>query len=101
MILSLELSIKIQNLSNHWITPVVTLSIKINCSSKTKKSLQNSRVISQICRWVLEKQLKDNDMNADNLMIVFKFITERDSFEEHYRRLLAKRLINGTSNRKN
>lgn len=36
-------------------------------------------------------------MNADNLMIVFKFIAERDSFEEHYRRLLAKRLVNGTS----
>ena len=45
----------------------------------------------------LKSNSKDDEMNSDNLMIVFKFIGERDSFEEHYRRLLAKRLINGTS----
>lgn len=35
------------------------------------------------------------DMNADNLMIIFPFLEDKDAFEEHYRRLLAKRLING------
>lgn len=37
------------------------------------------------------------DMNVDNLMIIFKFVEEKDAFEENYRRLLAKRLINNTS----
>lgn len=36
-------------------------------------------------------------MNPKNLMIVFKFVEDKDAFEEHYRRLLAKRLINGNS----
>ncbi|CUM64371.1 uncharacterized protein PRCAT00001973001 [Priceomyces carsonii] len=38
-----------------------------------------------------------DDMTPDKLMIVFKFIEDKDAFEEHYRRLLAKRLINGNS----
>ncbi|ODV81533.1 ubiquitin ligase of SCF [Suhomyces tanzawaensis NRRL Y-17324] len=37
------------------------------------------------------------DMNGDNLMIIFKFINDKDSFEEFYRRQLAKRLINSNS----
>ncbi|CAI5758372.1 unnamed protein product [Candida verbasci] len=42
------------------------------------------------------KETDSIDMNADNLMVVFKFINDKDTFEEHYRRSLAKRLINGT-----
>lgn len=36
-------------------------------------------------------------MTPDNLMIIFKFIDDKDAFEEHYRRLLAKRLINNNT----
>lgn len=43
------------------------------------------------------KETEISDMNAENLMIIFKFVEDKDSFEEHYRRLLAKRLINNTS----
>lgn len=46
---------------------------------------------------VSSKEAEIYDMNADNLMIIFKFVEEKDAFEEHYRRLLAKRLINNTS----
>ncbi|KAK6455811.1 ubiquitin ligase of SCF [Scheffersomyces xylosifermentans] len=37
------------------------------------------------------------DMSPDNLMVVFKFLNDKDAFEEYYRRSLAKRLINGNS----
>ncbi|CAH6719312.1 cell division control protein 53 [[Candida] jaroonii] len=43
------------------------------------------------------KEAETIDMNAENLMIIFKFVEEKDAFEEHYRRMLAKRLINNTS----
>lgn len=43
------------------------------------------------------KETETFDMNVDNLMIIFKFVDEKDAFEEHYRRMLAKRLINNTS----
>lgn len=43
------------------------------------------------------KETDTVDMNPDNLMIVFKFINDKDAFEEYYRRSLAKRLINGNS----
>lgn len=45
----------------------------------------------------LAKESDTTDMNPDILMTVFKFITDKDAFEEYYRRLLAKRLINGNS----
>lgn len=37
------------------------------------------------------------DMNVDDMMIVFKFVNDKDAFEEFYRRQLAKRLINSNS----
>lgn len=43
------------------------------------------------------KEVDTVDMNPENLMIVFKYLNDKDAFEEYYRRLLAKRLINGNS----
>lgn len=43
------------------------------------------------------KEQDTADMNADHLMVVLKFINDKDAFEEHYRRLLAKRLINSNT----
>ncbi|EMG49848.1 CDC53 Cell division control protein 53 [Candida maltosa Xu316] len=64
---------------------------------KPRSPCRTPELLARYADGFLKSNSKDNDMNADNLMIVFKFISERDSFEEHYRRLLAKRLINGTS----
>jgi cullin 1 len=38
-----------------------------------------------------------SDMTVDDIMIIFKFLNDKDAFETHYRRLLARRLIHGTS----
>lgn len=38
-----------------------------------------------------------NEMSIDDIMMLFKFLTDKDAFESHYRRLFAKRLIHGTS----
>ncbi|CDH08304.1 probable Cell division control protein 53 [Zygosaccharomyces bailii ISA1307] len=43
------------------------------------------------------KQEVANDMSIDDIMMLFKFLTDKDAFESHYRRLFAKRLIHGTS----
>lgn len=45
----------------------------------------------------LAKESETADMNPDVLMVVFKFLNDKDAFEEYYRRMLAKRLINGNS----
>lgn len=38
-----------------------------------------------------------SELSADDIMTVFKFLTDKDAFETHYRRLFARRLIHGTS----
>ena len=38
-----------------------------------------------------------SNMSIDDIMTAFKFLTDKDAFESHYRRLFAKRLIHGTS----
>lgn len=43
------------------------------------------------------KEQETADMNADHLMVVLKFVNDKDAFEEHYRRLLAKRLIHSNT----
>lgn len=43
------------------------------------------------------KEADTVDMSPELLMIVFKFVNDKDAFEEYYRRSLAKRLINGNS----
>ncbi|CCF56414.1 hypothetical protein KAFR_0B01150 [Kazachstania africana CBS 2517] len=45
----------------------------------------------------LTKQEISNNMSIDDIMMIFKFLTDKDVFESHYRRLFAKRLIHGTS----
>ncbi|ANZ74420.1 BA75_01222T0 [Komagataella pastoris] len=62
----------------------------------------NSKTPELLARYgdtLLKKKAKDSDatadMSADELMNIFKFIADKDAFETHYRRLLARRLING------
>lgn len=44
-----------------------------------------------------KKSEEANEMSVDDIMKIFKFIDDKDAFETHYRKLLAKRLIYGTS----
>lgn len=41
------------------------------------------------------KQATTADMLPLKMMTVFRFVSDKDAFEEYYRRMLAKRLING------
>ncbi|GEQ72304.1 hypothetical protein JCM33374_g5991 [Metschnikowia sp. JCM 33374] len=43
------------------------------------------------------KEADIEDMTADNLVLVLKYIDDKDVFETNYRRLLAKRLINSNT----
>lgn len=65
-----------------------------------KGSSRTSELLAKYSDNLLKKN-KDadatSDMSVDDIMIVFKFLTEKDAFETHYRRLLAKRLIHGSS----
>jgi cullin 1 len=72
--------------------PIATPSPKVNC--KTPELL--AKYADGFLRGT-SKEADTADMNPDNLMIIFKFINDKDAFEEYYRRLLAKRLINGNS----
>lgn len=45
---------------------------------------------------LLRKHDNSEDMSVDNLMTVFKFIDDKESFEVWYRRYLSKRLMGGT-----
>ncbi|QEU59032.1 Cdc53 [Kluyveromyces lactis] len=49
---------------------------------------------------LLKKSTKNNeqvDLTVDDIMTVFKFLADKDAFEMHYRKNLAKRLIHGSS----
>ncbi|QBM86379.1 cullin 1 [Metschnikowia aff. pulcherrima] len=43
------------------------------------------------------KEADIENMTADNLVLILKYIEDKDVFENHYRRLLAKRLINSNT----
>ncbi|WLF78514.1 ubiquitin ligase (cullin) of SCF [Lodderomyces elongisporus] len=67
--------------------------------TKPRAPSKTPELLAKYADGFLKTSAKDSDivdMNADNLMIVFKFINDKDTFEEHYRRSLAKRLISGT-----
>ncbi|KAL7665921.1 Cullin family profile domain-containing protein [[Candida] zeylanoides] len=70
-------------------------------ATPTPKSLcKTPDLLARYSDAYLKATSKDSDiadMSTDNLMIIFKFIEDKDSFEEHYRRLLAKRLINSNT----
>jgi len=77
--------------------------INVNSIAKPVNSKSTSKTPDLLAKYSdnLLKKNKDadatSDMSADDIMIIFKFITDKDAFETHYRRLLARRLIHGTS----
>lgn len=65
-----------------------------NATSKT------SEMLAKYSDQLLKKSTKaeiSKDMSIDDIMAIFKFLTDKDAFESYYRRLFAKRLIHGTS----
>ncbi|EGW31269.1 SCF ubiquitin ligase [Spathaspora passalidarum NRRL Y-27907] len=83
----------LDNACRHFVNknPIATPTTRSNCKTP--------ELLAKYADGFLKSTSKEADildMNADNLMIVFKFINDKDAFEEHYRRSLAKRLINGT-----
>lgn len=68
-------------------------------SSRSATS-KTSEMLAKYSDQLLKKSTKPEiaaDMSIDDIMVVFKFLTDKDVFESHYRRLFAKRLIHGTS----
>ncbi|KAI5959095.1 CDC53 [Candida pseudojiufengensis] len=72
-----------------------------NCIAlpKPRSPCKTPELLAKYADVFLKSSSKDSDivdMNSDNLMIIFKFINDKDEFEEAYRRLLARRLTLGT-----
>lgn len=70
---------------------------KGSLKSATSKSPE---MLAKYCDQLLKKSTKVEileDMSIDDVMMIFKFLTDKDAFESHYRRLFARRLIHGTS----
>ncbi|KAH3902705.1 cullin CDC53 SCDLUD_000289 [Saccharomycodes ludwigii] len=67
-------------------------------SSETSKTPE---MLAKYSDLLLKRSAKNqglvSDMSISDIMVIFKFLSEKDAFEKHYRRLFAKRLIHGTS----
>ncbi|AMD20092.1 HCL059Wp [Eremothecium sinecaudum] len=66
-----------------------------NATSKTPEML--AKYSDQLLKRNKNGAESDNDMSVDDIMTIFKFLTDKDAFEYHYRKNFAKRLIHGTS----
>ncbi|AGO11872.1 AaceriADR106Wp [[Ashbya] aceris (nom. inval.)] len=66
-----------------------------NTTSKTPEML--AKYSDQLLKKNKNGTDGDKDMSVDDIMTIFKFLTDKDAFEYHYRKNLAKRLIHGTS----
>ncbi|EDV28327.1 uncharacterized protein TRIADDRAFT_37264 [Trichoplax adhaerens] len=78
----------------------------INCNAVTQTSAQVSskspELLARYCDSLLKKSAKNPeedelDSALDDVMIVFKYIEDKDVFQKFYARMLAKRLVNQNS----
>lgn len=81
----------LDNACRHFVNrnPVATPTPKSTCRTPD--------YLARYADAFLRATAKDADiaeMSVENLMVVFKFVEDKDAFEEHYRRSLARRLIN-------
>ncbi|CCE66243.1 hypothetical protein TPHA_0P00850 [Tetrapisispora phaffii CBS 4417] len=82
---------------NAYAIPPGNTNVSVNLlTSKTPEML--AKYSDQLLKKSTKPEIS-NDMNVDDIMMIFKFLTDKDAFETHYRRLFAKRLIHGTSTR--
>ncbi|CAG8733875.1 28555_t:CDS:2, partial [Racocetra persica] len=69
------------------------------CKASTSKSPE---LLARFCDSLLRKSSKnpeENDLEEvlNNIMTVFKYVEDKDVFQKFYSKMLAKRLVNGTS----
>lgn len=68
-------------------------------SSKSATS-RTPEMLAKYSDQLLKKSNKNSeqiDLTVDDIMTLFKFLADKDAFEMHYRKNLAKRLIHGSS----
>ncbi|KAI9262321.1 Cullin [Phascolomyces articulosus] len=69
------------------------------CKNSTSKSPE---LLARYCDSLLKKSAKNPEENEledvmNSIMTVFKYVEDKDVFQKFYSRMLAKRLVNGTS----
>lgn len=74
----------------------------VNSNSVTSNELTSPQMLAIYCDIILRKSSKipeemEVEDSLDQVMIIFRYITDKDVFQEFYSKLLAKRLIFKTS----
>lgn len=76
------------------------VNVNVIATPTPKSSSKTPELLARYADGFLKATSKEADianMTADNLILVLKYIENKDVFENNYRRLLAKRLINGNT----
>ncbi|OBA24288.1 hypothetical protein METBIDRAFT_77114 [Metschnikowia bicuspidata var. bicuspidata NRRL YB-4993] len=76
------------------------VNVNVVAKPNPKASSKSPELLARYADGFLKATGKEADvenMTADNLVLVLKYIEDKDVFENHYRRLLAKRLINSNT----
>lgn len=76
------------------------VNINVIATPTPKSASKTPEILAKYADSFLKATSKEADvanMTADNLALMLKYIENKDVFENNYRRLLAKRLINGNT----
>lgn len=76
------------------------VNINVIATPLPKSASKTPELLARYADSFLKATSKESDianMTAENLILILKYIENKDVFENHYRRLLAKRLINGNT----
>lgn len=76
------------------------VNVNVIATPTPKSPSKTPELLARYADGFLKATSKEADivnMTADNLILVLKYIENKDVFENNYRRLLAKRLINGNT----
>lgn len=76
------------------------VNVNVIATPTAKSSSKTPELLARYADGFLKATSKEADitnMTTDNLILVLKYIENKDVFENNYRRLLAKRLINGNT----
>lgn len=76
------------------------VNVNVIATPTAKSASKTPELLARYADGFLKATSKEADiesMTTDNLILVLKYIENKDVFENNYRRLLAKRLINGNT----
>lgn len=76
------------------------VNVNVIATPNPKASSKSPELLARYADGFLKatgKEVEIENMTADNLVLILKYIEDKDVFENHYRRLLAKRLINSNT----